>query len=67
MFLPSPEIDKYVIYEDYNELIQEGPEDPVHVVHKHSRSVGHTEGHHHILVVAISGPEGRLLHIIRLH
>ena len=67
MFLLSFGIDKDVVYEDYDEFIQEWPENPVHEVHKHRRSIGHPKRHNHILIVAILGPEGRLLHIICLH
>jgi len=67
MLLLGSGIDKDVVYKDYDELIQEWPEDPVHVVHKHCRSIGHPKRHHYVLVVPIMGPEGRLLHIISLH
>jgi len=67
MLLLSSGIDKYVVYEVYDKLIQERSEDPIHVVHEHNQSIGHTKGHNHILVVAISGPECRLLHIISLY
>jgi len=67
MFLLRPGIDEYVIYEDYDKLIQEWPEDPVRIVHKHNWSIGHTKRHNHVLIVSISGSKGCLLYIIRLH
>ena len=41
MFPLGPEINEYVVYEDYDKLIQEWPKDPVHILHEHYRSIGH--------------------------
>jgi len=32
MFPLGPGINEYVVYEDYDKLIQEWPEDPIHIV-----------------------------------
>ena len=42
-------------------------QDLVHVVHEHNRSIGQTKVHNHILVMTISGSEGRLMYIISLY
>jgi len=67
MLLLSPGVDEYVVDEDYDKLIQEWPEDLVHVVNEHCWNIGHPKRHNHVLVVSISGPKGHLLHIINLH
>jgi len=38
VFLLSLGIDEYVVYEDRDKLIEEWPEDPVHVVYKYNWS-----------------------------
>jgi len=48
-------VNENIVYEHHHELIQVRFEDPVHKVHKGCQGIGEAKGHHHKLVVSISG------------
>ena len=67
MFFPSPRVDKNVINEDDNKLIQPGSKSPIHVIYEYSRCIRHSKWHDHIFIVAVSWPECCLFHILWPH
>ena len=53
-------INKYVVYEDHNELIQIVHEDLIHEVHEITGSICQTEGHYGVLKQSVTGGESGL-------
>ena len=57
MFLPILRIDKDVIYEHHNKLIQIGSEDPIHKIHESCEGIGEAKQHYCKLIMTILGPK----------
>ena len=55
--LRGSRVNEDVVYEHHHELIQVRFKDPVHKVYEGCRGIGEAKGHHHKLVVSISGTE----------
>ncbi|CAA0821523.1 Unknown protein, partial [Striga hermonthica] len=59
----APRINKDVVDEHNDKLVQERMKDPIHKVHKHGRGIAESERHNYDLIVAITGTEGSLRNI----
>src|SRR5579883_17639 len=55
-----PRVDKNVVDEDHDKLIQLGHKHRVHQIHEVCWSIGQTKGHHQILITTIAGRKGGL-------
>lgn len=59
MFFPTLKVNQDIINKNYNELIQEWPEDPIHQIHIDCRRVNQSERNNKELIMSILGPECR--------
>src|SRR5436853_3376410 len=57
-------IDEYVVYEDYDELVQVVVEDPVHQVHESCWCVRQAERHDDKLIKSTSGTKSSLRDVL---
>ena len=64
MFFFTFEIDKNVVNENHDKLIQLRHEHRVHEVHEVSRGIDQPKWHNQILIEPVSGREGRLGNIL---
>src|ERR1043165_4167199 len=60
-------INQDIINEHNNKLIQILMKNPIHIFHKHTRSISHTKWHYRILIVTIPCPKSSLLNILSFH
>jgi hypothetical protein len=65
MLFSTSRIDKYVINQDNDKLIQFFHEDLVHEVHEVSRGIGESKRNHSELVLTIASYEHHLGHVFR--
>src|ERR1051325_4647162 len=56
-----------IINEHNHKLIQILMKNPIHIFHKHTRSISHTKRHYKILIVTIPCPKSSLLNILSFH
>ncbi|RHN52291.1 hypothetical protein MtrunA17_Chr6g0478931 [Medicago truncatula] len=64
MFFFSLGVNQNIVDEHNYEPIQKCMENAIHILHKHSRCIGHTERHNFVFIVTITRSESCLLHIL---
>jgi hypothetical protein len=60
IFLHTLGVNKYVVNEDYDKLVQLFHEHLIHEVHKICWCVGESKGHHGELILPVTGDKGGL-------